>query len=211
VLDCKNPACGAIVEKLPPITEFMSDESSEYFENVVAALQDLGLSPEVNPRLVRGLDYYNHTVWEITHKALGAQDALAGGGRYTIGKGKNELSGVGFAIGMERVMMALEAKGVAGEDYAGGLDVWLVSMGEAAMAANFKLEQKLRAAGVSCNMDLNGRSMKAQMRAANRADAKFVVIRGESEMERGILLLKDMDSGEQTEERPDTLVARLRS
>jgi histidyl-tRNA synthetase len=209
ILDCKNPDCGRIVASLPPMTEFMSEASRDYLENVVAKLRELGLDPIVNPNLVRGLDYYNHTVWEISHAALGAQDALAGGGRYTINFDRSQLQGVGFAMGLERVIMAMEAVGATADVAPAALKLWLVGIGDQARDMNFLLAQKLRRAGVSCNMDLAGRSMKAQMRSANRAGTEFVLIRGEDELQRGVVVLKTLASGEQREMSEDELCAAL--
>lgn len=114
-LDCKNPSCQRLLEDLPPVTEFMTEGSRSYLAEVSEYLQLLDIEADLNPRLVRGLDYYVHTVWEITHGALGAQDALCGGGRYQFELGKKVINGVGFAMGLERVLMAL----AAGEDDAG--------------------------------------------------------------------------------------------
>ncbi len=209
VLDCKNPECGAIVDAMPPLTEFMSADSRAYFDKVVALLNELGLRPKITPRLVRGLDYYNNTVWEIAHPALGAQDALAGGGRYSIQMGKKPLEGVGFAMGLERVIMALNAVDALVETLSESVLLWFVSMGAKALDANFILEQELRNRGVACGMDMTGRSMKAQMRAANRANARFVVICGDDEVAKRVLLLKDMGSGEQCEIDKETLIERI--
>jgi len=199
VLDCKNEECSSIVDGLPPLTEFMRSDSRKYFDDVVERLDQLGIEYEVAPRLVRGLDYYMHTVWEISHSALGAQDSLSGGGRYSIAVGKKRMEGVGFAMGLERVIMAMQACGAADRIAAHALRLWLVSMGGVALDRNFILCQKLRQAGIACGMDLGERSMKAQMRAANRAGADFVLIRGDNEIERGVVVLKEMASGEQRE------------
>jgi histidyl-tRNA synthetase len=194
---------------MPPLTEFMSADSRAYFDKVVALLNELGLRPKITPRLVRGLDYYNNTVWEIAHPALGAQDALAGGGRYSIQMGKKPLEGVGFAMGLERVIMALNAVDALVETLSESVLLWFVSMGAKALDANFILEQELRNRGVACGMDMTGRSMKAQMRAANRANARFVVICGDDEVAKRVLLLKDMGSGEQCEIDKETLIERI--
>ncbi len=209
VLDCKNTDCADIVDNLPMITDLVSPESRAYFNEVAGALDMLGVAYTHSPRLVRGLDYYNHTIWEISHPALGAQDALAGGGRYTIAAGKKHINGVGFAMGIERVLMALCA---GGDDApaAPGLRAWLVSLGDKARRSNFGLLQMLRSRGVSCSMDMGSRSMKAQMRSANQAQSRFVVIRGDDEIARGICLLKDMESGEQIEVGEDQVLSKLK-
>ncbi len=198
VLDCKQEACSAIADGLPPVTTFMTEESRKYLAEVQRLLGLLEIPASVNPRLVRGLDYYVHTVWEIRHSALGAQDALSGGGRYRIQMGGKDIEGVGFAIGLERVIAALENTGVVIAEPSAP-PVWLVSMGDRAFEENLVLAQALRLRGVRCALDLGKGSMKSQMRAANRAGATRVVIRGDTEMEKGVVLLKNMSDGSQEE------------
>ena len=199
VLDCKQAACREIVRGLPPVTDFMAPESRAYLQEVLDCLKRLSIEVQVNPLLVRGLDYYEHTVWEITHPALGAQDALAGGGRYRIRIGDQDIEGVGFALGVERVIMALEGEGIRPEQFIEPAQVWLVSQGEAAFRENLLLAMTLRRRGISCQLDLTGRSMKAQMRMAGKSGAPQVIIRGDQEMEKGTFLLKDMKQGTQEE------------
>ncbi len=208
VLDCKNPTCKALVQGLPPVTEWMSAPSRQYLADVMEWLRRLEIPAVVHPALVRGFDYYVHTVWEITHGALGAQDALCGGGRYRIQMGGRDLDGVGFAMGMERVIMALQNGGVAAPAAPARL-VWLVSLGGPAFQENLLLAQSLRLRGLRCGLDLAGRSMKAQMRGADRAGASHVVIRGETEMAKGTFVLKDMAAGTQQELDLPELMARL--
>lgn len=208
VLDCKNEACGRIVERLPAVTEFMSPPSRAYLDAVLRHLGLLNIEVRVNPRLVRGLDYYVHTVWEIKHGALGAQDSLSGGGRFSIELGGRALQGVGFAIGIERVVAALQKKGVKPVP-AGVPPVWIVSLGDRALEENLKLAQTLRLSGVRCGIDLGKSSIKSQMRSANRAGARQVVIRGDTEMEKGVVLLKNMADGSQEELDLPSLAERL--
>jgi histidyl-tRNA synthetase len=211
VLDCKNPACRAIVKELPPVTTWMSEASRKYLDDVVAWLKRLEIPAVVHPALVRGFDYYLHTVWEITHGALGAQDALCGGGRYRIAFGDRPIDGVGFAMGIERVLMALEKNGAGPAADSGAKRVWLVSLGQRAFHENLVLAQSLRLRDIACGMDLAGRSMKAQMRAADRAGATHVVIRGDAEMDKGTFLLKEMAGGTQVEVEMPELIVRLRN
>ncbi len=199
VIDCKNENCAKIVEQIPSAIEFMSDESRAYLDQVIKALQTMGIDVEVNPRLVRGLDYYVHTVWEITHGALGAQNAIAGGGRYEIALGKKGIPGVGFAMGMERVITSLEACGITAEQFAPQGGIWLVSLGEEALTENMKLARELRTKGIRCSMELSAKSMKAQMRKADRSGAAKVIIRGEDELAAGTAVVKDMKEGSQEE------------
>ena len=197
VLDCKNEACQAVVAALPPATDFMSPEARAYLAQVAAHLDALGVKYRIDPLLVRGLDYYEHTVWEIASTALGAQNAVAGGGRYRMQLGGRELVGVGFAIGLERVVGVLQA---LGRD-AALLEplpplAWLVGLGEEAQKRNLVLMQELRAARIACRMAPGG-SMKSQMRAANKAGAAWAVIRGDDELAQDVVALKDMVSGVQ--------------
>ncbi len=207
VLDCKQEGCKAIAAGLPPVTAFMSEAARAHLAEVERLLRVLDIPYRMNPALVRGLDYYVHTVWEITHPALGAQDALAGGGRYAISFGEKPVEGVGFAAGLERVVMAVEHDGAPAAAVA--RPVWLVSLGARAFDENLTLLQVLRRHGVACAMDLSGRSMKAQMRAANRAHAAQVVVRGDTELEKGVFALKDMDAGTQLEVDLPELMVRL--
>ncbi len=209
VLACKNEACQAIVATLPPVTDFMSEASRDYLKRVAGHLEALGVKHRIDPLLVRGLDYYEHTVWEIASTALGAQNAVAGGGRYRMQLGGRELVGVGFAIGLERVVGVLQALGrdVALMEPPPPL-TWLVGLGEAALAGNLALMQSLRGAGVACKMAYGG-SMKSQMRAANKSGAAWAVIRGDDELAQGVAGLKDLVSGVQETVALDQLAGRL--
>lgn len=209
ILDCKRPSCKALVVDLPPVSSLMSEEARAYLATVCAGLDRLSLPYVQNPNLVRGLDYYVHTVWEITHTGLGAQDALAGGGRYRMSMGNRTLEGVGFAMGLERVIAALESQG--GERAARPAPVWLVAQNETAFMENMVLMQTLRMRGVACGMDMQQRSIKAQMRLANRRHCRWVIIRGEQEMEKGLFVLKDMESGVQEELDMPNLLERFLS
>ena len=209
VLDCKNEACRTVVAALPPVSEFMSEASRTYVAQVAAHLEGMGVAYRIDPLLVRGLDYYEHTVWEISSTALGAQNAVAGGGRYRMNLAGRELTGVGFAIGLERVVAVLQA---LGRDAAllttPPPKIWLVGLGEAALAQNLGLMRTLRAAGFACQMAYGG-SMKSQMRAANKAGAAWAVIRGDDELAQGVVSLKNMETGEQTSMPLDQLAGRL--
>jgi histidyl-tRNA synthetase len=209
VLDCKHADCQTIVATLPPATDFMGAESREYLAQVAAHLAATGVAYRIDPLLVRGLDYYEHTVWEITSAALGAQNAVAGGGRYRMHLGARELAGVGFAIGLERVIGVLQALG-RDQEWIEPVPplAWLVGLGEAAMAGNLALMRTLRAAGVACRMAPGG-SLKSQMRAANKAGAAWTVIRGDDELAQNVAALKDMASSQQETVPLDQLAGRL--
>lgn len=199
VLDCKQPRCGDLVETLPPVTAWMKPGAAEYLEDVLALLDRLGVSATRAPRLVRGLDYYRQTIWEIAHDALGAQDALSGGGRYEIDAAGQTIGGVGFAIGLERVLLALGAAGVRPERFRRPPDAWIVCAGEGLAPQALPVLQDLRAKGVACGADWTGRSLKAQMRAAGRSGAAYAVVLGEEEFRRGAARLKRLSDGAQAD------------
>ncbi len=199
LLDSKDEAVQKVVAKVPPVIEFMSAESRAYLDAVIKTLKQLEIDVEVDASLVRGLDYYVHTVWEVVHGSLGAQNALSGGGRYRIEVGKKTFDGVGFAMGVERVITALEANGIGAAQFAPAPPVFIVSLGEAALNENLLLLQMLRQRGVACEMELSDRKVKAQMKRANKTGAKQVIIRGDTELEKGIFVLKDMKEGTQRE------------
>ena len=200
ILDCKQEACREIIDGAPDYLQCFSAESRAYFDEVQSALTMLDVPFTVSSRLVRGLDYYVHTVFEVTHPELGDQIAIAAGGRYELflpGE-KKPLPGVGFAAGMERLFLVREALHVPASATA-ATKLFLIGLDAASRRANLALAGQLRAAGVRTEAELEDRSFKAQMRAANRCGAAFAVIRGESEMAKKIVILKNMADGSQTE------------
>ena len=210
ILDCKQETCRGIVAGEPPVTTYMSDASRAYLDEVMRLLEAAGVGARINPLLIRGLDYYAHTIWEITHPALGAQDALAGGGRYRIAMAGRDIEGVGFAVGLERVLIAVQASPQPPSADPAQPIIWIVTAGgDASRAANLGLLQKLRRAGVSAGMDTGGRSMKAQMRAADRSGAAWVAIRGEEELAQGHIKLKRMADGSEDMVSEEELTRRL--
>jgi len=209
VLDCKNKGCRAVVHSLPPMTTFMSETSQFYLAEVVRLLHKLEIRVEVDPTLVRGLDYYQHTVWEISHPGLGAQDAVSGGGRYQIKMGGRDISGVGFAMGMERILMALAAEQGESSAQLPPL-VYIISMDKSLLDDHLLLAQALRLRGVTCGVDLSGRSIKAQMRSADKSGARWTILHGLQEQEKGTFQLKDMESGVQQEVDMPTLLEQLK-
>ena len=200
VIDCKQTTCGEIVAQLPDITGSFSQESRDYFTSVCKFLDDLKINYKIDSRLVRGLDYYAHTVFEVTHPGLGAQNSIAGGGRYEVSVPgmKRPVVGVGFALGIERLLMAQDSLETASQITVNP-NVFIVSLGEPAKSANIKLAMSLRNNKISCIAELENKSMKAQMRAANRISAKFVIIRGDTELEKNTLICKNLESGDQQE------------
>jgi histidyl-tRNA synthetase len=201
VLDCKVEHCRELTQGLPSILDYLCAECKAHFVKVKAYLGDLDIPYVIDTRLVRGLDYYTKTVFELVSTALGSRGALPAGGRYdglveTLG-GK-PTPGVGFACGMEPLLLAMEKEGVVWKDE-NRLDVFLATLGEEAKRAGFKLVDALRNQGLSCEMDFLSRSLKAQMREADRLQAKVVLILGEDELKKKIVVLRDMATKEQKE------------
>jgi len=206
LLDSKDEAVQKVIADVPPVIEFMSAESRAYLDTVIETLRSLEIDVEVDPSLVRGLDYYVHTVWEVVHGGLGAQNAISGGGRYRIQIGNKTIDGVGFAMGVERMISALQSNGIGADQFAPKPAVFIVSLGEEALKENMLLAQMLRQRGIACEMELTNRKVKAQMKRANKNGAKLVIIRGDIELEKGIFVLKDMNEGTQREvELPDLM------
>ncbi len=212
ILDCKQPNCRVFIENVPDIAGLMGEPSRKYFEKVCNALSIMDIPFEVDSRLVRGLDYYVHTVFEVTHPGLGAQNAIAGGGRYEIfaPESRKPIVGVGFAAGLERLLMAQEALSVKPPLMENIPAVFLIGLGEKALNENLKLASLLRKAGISAIAEVEQRSIKASMRTANRLAAKFAVIRGEDEILKGTIILKNMADGSQSEITPENLLVNIR-
>jgi histidyl-tRNA synthetase len=199
VLDSKAPQDQEIVRNAPVILDYLSEEDRAHFEAVQDALRATGISFVIDPLLVRGLDYYTRTVFELTSSELGSQDTLCGGGRYD--KLIEQLDGpstpaVGFAAGVERAVIVLE-KLRANIAPANTTDVYVIAQAPGARSRTYAVTSDLRHAGVHATCDLNDRSMKAQMRDANRVVARFTYIIGESELAAGAGVLKEMATGEQ--------------
>ncbi len=212
ILDCKQEACRKIVAGAPDYVEAFTPESREYFAKVLAALDALGVPYTVDRELVRGLDYYVHTVFEITHNGLGAQSAVAGGGRYELylpGQSR-PVQGVGFAAGMERLLMVQDALGAV-TALESPAPFFLVALGEEARVANLALAASLRRAGFPVALEVEAKSMKAQMRSANRFNSSVALIRGDEELARKVVLVKNMGDGEQREVELDQLVNYLQT
>ena len=213
ILDSKDPRDQSAVIGAPPALESLSDKSRRHFENIQVMLKDRSIPFVVNPNLVRGFDYYTGTLWEVTTSGLGAQDAIGGGGRYdnlveTLG-GRGT-PGVGFGIGLERLLIALEAQQVALPDPRRPL-VWIAYHGAAAKQAAWNLLAELRAAGIAADMDLAGRSMKAQFKIADREAAKFCLVLGDNELAKGEVTLKNLSTGDQSSVPRTQIVSRVKS
>lgn len=201
ILDCKVDSKHPAMASAPALTDYLTEESATYFEQVKAYLDVLGIPYEVDPNLVRGLDYYNHTAFEImiTGDGFGSITTLCGGGRYNglvEDIGGPESPGIGFAMSIERLLLALEAKGIE-LDVENKLDMYVVAMNDEAKVKAVELVANFRKAGITAEMDYLNRKMKAQMKAADRQGAKFVIVLGESELEEQAVNVKTMETGAQ--------------
>lgn len=211
ILDCKADADKPYMADAPKITDCLCEECQEHFQSVQKYLTEAGVEFELDPRLVRGLDYYTKTAFEIKYAPLGAQSAVAGGGRYDglIEEiGGKPTPAVGFATGLERVLLALEKQGLLPE-MDNSTDAFVVALGEAAQLVAFRLLTELRAAGLKANMDYAGRSMKAQMKQANKFNARFALIIGDDEVKEACVQLKDMTNSEQQKVSFDDIISKL--
>lgn len=196
ILDCKQECCRNIIKDAPDYRLFFSEESRNYFKTVCETLDALEVPYIVDPLLVRGLDYYVHTVFELTHNGLGNSIAIAGGGRYELFlPGQNRpVKGVGFAAGIERLLMVQDALNIQLQNNKKDL-IYLVSLGDDARKANIKLAGELRRSKFNVSLEVENRSMKAQMRSANNSGAKFVIIRGGDELKTNCAVIKNMADG----------------
>lgn len=199
ILDCKEEGCKKASIGAPEITDYLCDDCHKKFEVVKHYLDGLGISYTVDPRLVRGLDYYTNTAFEIQYPPLGAQSAVCGGGRYdglVEEIGGPSTPGIGFAIGLERLLLALEMQNLIPAPKA-QKRVYIAALGEDAVAEGFKIQEELRGLGVLTDMDLQGRSLKGQMKQAGKLDSQFTVIIGSNELEKGAAAVKNMADGTQ--------------
>lgn len=208
ILDCKNETCRQELKKLDINDKHLCPECKNHFLEVRNSLDALKIDYEVTPLLVRGLDYYTRTVFEISHNALGAQDALCAGGRYNNlvkDLGGPDAGAVGFAFGVERVFLVSGDRLAAADK---GL-VFLITLGEEAKKQGLKLLSRLRAHAIACDTDYEGKSLKGAMRQANDLKAGFVLILGENELKNNTVTLKDMISGEQREVKAECIINEL--
>lgn len=209
ILDCKNEACRETVNKLNLGNNHLCPDCKEHFDKVKAGLDSLGISYEINPYLVRGLDYYTRTVFEISHEELGSQDALGAGGRYNNlvkDLGGQDTGAIGFAFGIERLFLAAKTDI---ESITKSL-VYLIALGSQAKTQGLKLLKYLRGNTIACDTDYEGKSLKGAMRKANDLSARYVLILGENELNKNTITLKDMVSGEQKEIKMEDLLKEIK-
>ncbi len=201
IIDCKSPVCSEIAKDAPRMVDYLCGECSDHFEKVKAGLLNMGIDFKVNPDIVRGLDYYTKTVFEFVSDSLGAQSTVCGGGRYSglvEELGGKPTEGIGFAMGIERLVLIIKNQGLSVADSVKP-QVFLGAIGDEAVKKAQKIVYDLRLKGVFAEMDLCGRSVKAQMKYANKLEAKYSAVIGDDEIAENKINLKNMDSGEQSE------------
>ena len=209
ILDCKSPICHEIAQGAPVVIDYLCDECKEHFEKVQKYLDAQNIEYKINPQIVRGLDYYTKTVFEFVSNSIGAQGTVCGGGRYdglVEELGGQHTASLGFAMGLERLMLLMEAQGCEFPQ-AEKPDLFIVALGEKATLKALEIAKDMREEGFSALLDLNQRSIRAQIKYADKLGAKFNVVIGDNEVENKIAKLKNMQTGEETEINLDTFVS----
>ena len=211
ILDSKEPEDQEFIKNAPVISDHLNEESKAHFEQVCEMLSSLNIEYTLDPLLVRGMDYYTRTAFELTSSDLGSQDALAGGGRYDLlveEIGGKPTPAVGFAAGMERLFIACEELGITLAEEK-KVDVFIVSLGEDARKWALKTLPLFRENGVSATMDYLDRSMRAQMKDANRENASFTLIVGDNELKEEKFTLRNMKESEEAQLSIDEIISKL--
>lgn len=201
ILDCKSPVCSGIAANAPKILDYICDDCQAHFDSVQKYLDAMGIEYTVNPTIVRGLDYYTRTVFEFVTGSIGAQSTVCGGGRYdglVEQLGGPQVPACGFAVGLERFMMLLEARGIELPPE-NPVDLYIASMNQEANLKAAQLASQVRDEGVACLFDTVGRSLKAQMKFANKMGVLYTAVLGTDEIENGVVKVKCMEDGTETE------------
>ncbi|MDP2929444.1 MAG: histidine--tRNA ligase [Candidatus Omnitrophota bacterium] len=209
VLDCKNERCRESVRATFKDAKFICDECKAHFGEVLRFVDMINIKYEIDPYIVRGLDYYTRTVFEITHEGLGSKDAIGAGGRYdnlSFDMGGPDVGACGFALGIDRMTIVLNRNAPDKK-----IDLFIATIGEGAYAKAFGLLNDLRNSGISCEIDYEKKSLKAQMRGADSIGAKFVLIIGDDEMIKGEAVLRDMKTKEQRNIKFEDIVTEIAS
>lgn len=201
ILDCKSPVCGEVAKNAPILLDYICDECRGHFDSVKNQLDAIGIDYKVDGTIVRGLDYYTKTVFEFKTSLKGAAGTVCGGGRYDglieeLGGAPNP--GIGFAMGIERIILAMEESGAMPE-FSSGPDIYVANIGSETDAYVSKLVYNFRKCGIACERDHMGRSLKAQMKYADKCGARFSIVIGGDEAEKGAAVLKNMRTGETAE------------
>ena len=200
ILDCKSPDCKEIAKGAPLLIDNICDECSTHFGEVKKYLESAGISFEIDPYIVRGLDYYTKTVFEITAKNKNSNNTICGGGRYdglVEELGGNPTPACGFALGMERLLLTMEEQGIEIQNN-DNVKLYIGNIGEESKFFAYSLSSKLRSLGISSEIDHAGRSVKAQLKYANKINAEYTIVVGDDEMKNGSVKLKNMATGNET-------------
>lgn len=211
VLDDKRPHVREMTADAPVMLDHLSDSAKAHFDTVQAHLQALGVPFVINPRMVRGLDYYTKTTFEFVHDGLGAQSGIGGGGRYDglmRQLGGQDVSGIGFGLGVDRTVLALQAEGKS-VGSAARVDVYCVPLGDGAKLRLAVVAAELRAAGVRVDLAYGDRGLKGAMRGADRSGASVALVAGDRDIEAGTIGVKDLGTGEQVDVPADGVVAEV--
>ncbi|WKS59826.1 histidine--tRNA ligase [Corynebacterium accolens] len=212
VLDDKRPDMQEQLADAPLMLDYLNAECREHFETVTGMLDDMGVAYEINPRMVRGLDYYTKTCFEFVHDGLGAQSGIGGGGRYDglmAQLGGQDLSGIGYGLGVDRAILALETEGITLEGSDSRVDVYGIALGAAAKRRMTGIINDLRKAGIAADMSFGDRGLKGAMKGADRAGARFALVLGDQELDNGTVAVKDLAAHEQRDVELSQLVAIL--
>ena len=213
ILDCKQKDCRQLRKEAPQITDYLCEPCHKHFFTLQENLRLLKIDFTVQPDLVRGLDYYTNTAFEVKYKGLGAQNTIFGGGRYnglTEEIGRKSIPGIGFAMGMERLLLALRKQNIK-LPVTDKLDLFIITIGNQARRYAFELNNQLRKAGYRAEMDYLDRSVRSQMKAANRNNATFTIIIGDDELEKRVVTLHNMESGRETEVKLENVINTINS
>ena len=213
LFDDKRTEIKDLMAKAPLLLNYLNKESVQHFESVKNILNDIGIKHQINPYMVRGLDYYTGTTFEFDHEMLGAQSGIGGGGRYDglmNSLGGSDVSGIGFGLGVDRILMACQAEGSL-PDNLNQIELFIAPISHPAKALAFKLLTQLRIAGISCDMAFGDRALKGAMKAADKSGAKYGLVIGDDEINSGMGQLKLMSSGEiiSSSLTPSELIKRL--
>lgn len=209
ILDCKSPVCSEIAKDAPVVLDYLCDECREHFEKTKSYLDASNIEYIVNPQIVRGLDYYTKTVFEFVSDSIGSQGTVCGGGRYDgliEELGGQHTPSLGFGMGLERLQLVMEAQGCEFPEPSRP-DLFIVAMGDKATLKAIEIAKDMRDEGYSVVYDLNGRSLRAQMKYADKCNAKYNVVIGDNEVDTKTAILKDMATGEQSEISLETFVS----
>jgi histidyl-tRNA synthetase len=211
LFDDKRPELKDAMAKAPLLVDYLNESSRVHFQQVKKYLDVLGISYFLNPRMVRGLDYYTGTTFEFVHELLGAQSGIGGGGRYDglmAELGGQSLSGIGFGLGVDRALLAAEAEGVINENSFVS-DLFIIPLGDAAKEMAMKIASQLRNAGKSIEIAFGDRALKGAMKGADKSGARYVIVLGESEISSATVELKEMKTGATSSVKIDSLISAI--